>query len=189
MKLILASQSPRRRELLSRITSDFTVEPSNGEEIIPEGSSPAKAVQCLAECKAREVSLRHPDALVIGSDTIVTIDGQILGKPHSKEHCISMLQQLSGRVHQVYTGVALSINGKTETFFDVTDVEFYSLSQEDIDWYVSLDEPWDKAGGYGIQGQGSLLVKGIRGDYFTVMGLPVAMLARKLKPYFSFNEK
>ncbi len=188
MKLILASQSPRRMELLRHITTDFVTEPSYAEESIPDGFTPAQAVQFLAQAKAHEVAQRHPDALVIGSDTVVSIDGKILGKPRDKEHCIAMLHQLSGRVHEVYTGVSMQYHNEAETFYDVTQVEFYPLSEEDILWYAGLSEPYDKAGGYGIQGRGCLLVRRIIGDYYNVMGFPVAMVARRLRPHFSFTE-
>ena len=101
---------------------------------------------------------------------------------------IKLLRSLQGRAHQVYTGVALALEGKTECFYDVTEVEFYPLSEEEIQWYASLEEPYDKAGGYGIQGKGSLLVKGIHGDYFNVMGFPVALCARKIRKYFDFTK-
>ncbi|MBQ8598959.1 MAG: septum formation protein Maf [Oscillospiraceae bacterium] len=188
MNLILASKSPRRIELLKQIHPDFTVEPAKGEEIVPAGATPAETVMALAKAKAEEVAVRHPNDLVVGSDTIVAIDQQILGKPRNHEHCVEMIRQLSGRRHQVYTGVALALNDKTECFYDVTEVEFYPLSEEEIQWYASLEEPYDKAGGYGIQGKGSLLVKGIRGDYFNVMGFPVALAARKMRPYFDFTK-
>lgn len=135
----------------------------------------------LAKGKALEVAARHPEDLVIGADTVVAVDGQILGKPKDHDHCVAMLSQLSGRTHQVYTGVALIHGGDVKVFYDVTDVEFYPLSQEDILWYAGLDEPYDKAGGYGIQGKGGLLVKGICGDYFNVMGFPLAKTAREAR--------
>lgn len=187
MKLILASKSPRRIELLKQIHEDFLIEPAVGEEIVPEGAAPAETVMALAKAKAEEVAAKHPHDLVIGSDTVVAIDGQILGKPRDHAHCVEMIRRLSGRRHQVYTGVALALNGQCELFYDMTEVEFYPLSEEEIQWYASLEEPYDKAGSYGIQGKGSLLVKGIHGDYFNVVGFPVAMAARKLRKYFDFT--
>ena len=186
MKLILASQSPRRVELLKQIYPDFLIKPACGPEIIPENAAPWEVVQQLAKGKAEEIAAQYPQDLVIGADTVVAVEQQILGKPKNHEQCVEMLRLLSGRCHQVYTGVALALCGKTETFYDVTQVEFYPLREEEIQWYASLDEPYDKAGGYGIQGKGSLLVKGIQGDYFNVMGFPVAVAARKLLPYFPF---
>lgn len=188
MKLILASQSPRRVELLKQIYPDFLIKPACGPEIIPENAAPWEVVQQLAKGKAEEIAAQYPQDLVIGADTVVAVEQQILGKPKNHEQCVEMLRLLSGRCHQVYTGVALALDGKTETFYDVTQVEFYPLREEEIQWYASLDEPYDKAGGYGIQGKGSLLVKGIQGDYFNVMGFPVAVAARKLLPYFPFSK-
>ncbi len=188
MKLILASQSPRRVELLKQIYPDFLIKPACGPEIIPENAAPWEVVQQLAKGKAEEIAAQYPQDLVIGADTVVAVEQQILGKPKNHEQCVEMLRLLSGRCHQVYTGVALALDGKTETFYDVTQVEFYPLREEEIQWYASLDEPYDKAGGYGIQGKGSLLVKGIQGDYFNVMGFPVAATARKLLPYFPFSK-
>lgn len=189
MRLILASKSPRRIELLRQIHPDFLVEPAKGEEIVPQDAAPYEAVLALASAKAQEVAATHSDDLVIGSDTVVAIDGQILGKPKSHEHCIEMLRLLSGHRHQVYTGVALAYQGGIDAFYSMTEVEFYPLSEEEIQWYASLEEPYDKAGGYGIQGKGSLLVKGIHGDYFNVMGFPVSLVARKMQPYFDFTHK
>ncbi len=188
MKLILASQSPRRVELLKQIYPDFLIKPACGPEIIPENAAPWEVVQQLAKGKAEEIAAQYPQDLVIGADTVVAVEQQILGKPKNHEQCVEMLRLLSGRCHQVYTGVALALGGKTETFYDVTQVEFYPLREEEIQWYASLDEPYDKAGGYGIQGKGSLLIKGIQGDYFNVMGFPVAIAARKLLPYFPFSK-
>ena len=188
MKLILASQSPRRVELLKQIYPDFLIKPACGPEIIPENAAPWEVVQQLAKGKAEEIAAQYPQDLVIGADTVVAVEQQILGKPKNHEQCVEMLRLLSGRCHQVYTGVALALDGKTETFYDVTQVEFYPLREEEIQWYASLDEPYDKAGGYGIQGKGSLLIKGIQGDYFNVMGFPVAATARKLLPYFPFSK-
>lgn len=187
MKLILASKSPRRIALLKQIHEDFLVEPAVGDEIVPEGATPADTVMALAKAKAEEIAAHHPDDLVIGSDTVVAVDGQILGKPRNHAHCVEMIRRLSGCRHQVYTGVALAVHGQYELFHDMTEVEFYPLSEEEIQWYASLEEPYDKAGSYGIQGKGSLLVKCIHGDYFNVVGFPVAMTARKLRKYFDFT--
>ena len=183
MKLVLASQSPRRRELLSMIQKDFVVQSSSADETIPAGLQPHEAVMLLAQKKAEQVAESFPDGVVIGSDTVVVLDGQIMGKPKNHEDCVRMISSLSGREHQVYTGVAIVFQGKTETFHEFTDVKFYELTEEEINWYASLEEPYDKAGAYGIQGYGSLLVEGIRGDYYNVVGLPVASLNRHLKKY------
>ncbi len=180
MELILASGSPRRRELLSVITADFSVVVSDAEETIGPGTPPHRAVEELALQKALAVFEAHGDCAVIGSDTVVALDGRILGKPGSREEAAEMLGTLSGREHTVFTGVAVLAPGVRRVFHCATQVEFYPLSGEEIAWYVSTGEPMDKAGAYGIQGQGSLLVKGIRGDYFNVMGFPVAEVWRHL---------
>ena len=186
MKFILASQSPRRKELLSRVVSDFDVRVSHVEEVVPAGLQPQEVVMHLAKIKAeavaRELRLEQPAQrfAVIGADTVVVLDHQIMGKPKDRADCVRMLSALSGREHAVYTGAAVVVDGRTESFYERTAVRFLPLSDEEINWYASLDEPYDKAGAYGIQGYGSLLVEGICGDYFNVMGLPVASLRRRL---------
>lgn len=180
---ILASQSPRRRELLSLICSNFKVIPSLKEEVIQQGLLPYQAVIHLAKQKAEDVFKSNPECLVIGADTVVAIDNCILGKPKDNSDCQRMLRMLSGKVHQVYTGVALVTEDKCNTFYATTDVEFLPLSKDDILWYSSTTEPYDKAGAYGIQGQGSLLIKGICGDHYNVMGLPVSALYQELKVF------
>lgn len=185
MQLILASKSPRRRELLSRITTDFQVVESRADEFLPDGIGPEDAVCLLSMRKAESVlhALPEQDVCVIGSDTVVTIDGEILGKPHSFEQCCSMLHRLSGREHTVCTGLALLTHHQQRICHTATSVRFYPLSEEEISWYASTEEPYDKAGAYGIQGLGSLLVQEIHGDYFSVMGLPVARLWRELREF------
>lgn len=192
--LILASASPRRRELLERLHLPFLCEPASDPELIPEGLSAERVPEYLAEHKAAEILQKHLAArdtasqlTVIGSDTIVLCDGRILGKPKDQEDAARMLHLLSGRTHEVLTGVCLlSSDGSSAPirkcrFTSRTEVTFYPLSDEEIDAYIGTGEPMDKAGAYGIQGDGALLVKGIRGDYYTVMGFPIAEIARKLK--------
>lgn len=189
MNLVLASQSPRRRELLSVIQKDFTVRSSDVEEIIPDGLTAEETVVYLAKLKAEEVAQQlkkerdSQENIVVGADTVVVLDGEIMGKPKDYDDCVRMISRLSGRQHEVYTGVAIVVNGQTESFYQRTAVRFLDLTKEEIEWYASLQEPYDKAGAYGIQGFGSLLVEGIDGDYFNVMGLPVAALNRRLKKY------
>ncbi len=180
--LILASGSPRRMELMEKLHIPFKVEVSGNEEIIPEGIEPEKLPEYLAIEKAKDVFKKHEGegAVVIGSDTIVLCNGKILGKPHSREEAIEMLKGLSGRTHEVVTGVGIISDAGSHSFTDTCEVEFYPLKDEEIERYVDSGEPMDKAGAYGIQGDGALLVKGIRGDYYTVMGLPVARLYRVL---------
>ncbi len=175
--MILASQSPRRRELLSLITKDFRVIPAKGEEILPEGISPEQAVILLSRQKAEEIYAQHKGETIIAADTVVAIDGQILGKPTSPENAAEMLRTLSGREHSVFTGVCVIDEcGALHSFADETKVEFHQLSEELIADYVASGEPMDKAGAYGIQGRGALLVRRIEGCYYNVMGLPVGRI-------------
>lgn len=178
--LILASGSPRRRELLSLITDEFEVLVSGCDEFVPEGTPAEKVPAILAEQKALAVAKLRPEDTVIGSDTVVVLNNEIFGKPKDKAHAHAMLKALSGKRHFVYTGVAVAEKGSVRSFVQKTEVEFYELSDETIEKYIATGEPMDKAGAYGIQGKGSVLVKGIIGDYFNVMGLPVAETARFL---------
>lgn len=177
---VLASGSPRRKELLSLIIPEFEILVSGCEEFVPSGTPTEKVPAILAEQKALSVAALRPEATVIGSDTVVVLDGEIFGKPKDKSHAHSMLKALSGKKHFVYTGVAVAEKGSVRSFVQKTEVEFYELSDETIEKYIETLEPMDKAGAYGIQGKGSVLVKGIVGDYFNVMGLPVAETARFL---------
>ena len=181
---ILASQSPRRKELLGLILPAFSVQVSDADETLAPDTPPEEAVRQLALRKAEAVlSLqRDPgEVVVIGSDTVVAIDGKILGKPRDREECLEMLRTLSGREHVVHTGVALLRGGERRVFAETARVEFWPLTQAEMAWYAATPEPYDKAGGYGVQGHGAVLVKAIRGDYFTVMGLPVSRLWRELR--------
>lgn len=244
MKIVLASGSPRRRELLAGLGLDYRVVVSGVEECVTE-TEPAKVVEQLSAQKAcdvlqklrpeasgesaaagaeetseehsgvqadasrkaqgaemfgiqketrrtgqnyscsREESCSEEEILVIGADTLVSVDGQILGKPADAKNAAEMLRRLSGRRHQVYTGVTLyhHSRGRTRrhTFHECTQVQFYPMTEEEISWYISTGEPMDKAGGYGIQGLGSRFVKAIEGDYSNVVGLPVARLYQELK--------
>ncbi|MBR3952152.1 MAG: septum formation inhibitor Maf [Oscillospiraceae bacterium] len=177
---ILASGSPRRKELLSLIIDEYEVLVSGCEEFVPEGTPAEKVPAILAEQKALAVAKLRPDDIVIGSDTVVVLNDEIFGKPKDKSHAHAMLKALSGKKHFVFTGVAVAEKGKVRSFVQKTEVEFYELSDETIEKYIATGEPMDKAGAYGIQGKGSVLVKGIVGDYFNVMGLPVAETARFL---------
>ena len=182
MAVILASQSPRRRELLGRMgIDDFLVRPAQGEEVFEPDLSPAELVEHLSRQKAAEVAAgASPEDLVIAADTVVSIDGRVLGKPHSQEEAFSMLSTLSGREHTVYTGVTVCQGGVSITEHEATDVRFRPLTPEEIRSYIATGEPMDKVGAYGIQEYGSLLVEGIQGDYFNVVGLPICRLGRIL---------
>lgn len=191
-RIVLASASPRRRELLSQIGVEFEVKPADGEERIIS-TEPSKVVEELSgqkamfTAKALEKENGHvPEGcIVLGADTIVSYEGRILGKPSDKEDAIQMLSMLQGNTHQVYTGVTVlkekQGSWKFHTFFECTDVIFYPVTREEIVEYVNSGDPMDKAGSYGIQGAWGAYVKGIRGDYNNVVGLPVARLIYETK--------
>ena len=182
--IILASTSPRRKELLSMAGIEYTCIPSDAEEIIPDDLPADKVPEHLSFIKADAVFRSHPEDTVIGADTIVYVDGEILGKPKDKDDAFFMLKKLSGRTHTVFTGVTVISPAGRKSFTSSTEVEFYNLSDDEIQRYIETGEPMDKAGAYGIQGYGSILVKRICGDYFTVMGLPVAEVARAIAKVF-----
>lgn len=183
MKTILASASPRRKELLSLAGIEYEVVVSECEEILPEKILPHEAVMLLAKQKAEDVFSRNSDCMVIAADTVVALEDKILGKPKDAEDAFNMLSALSGRQHTVYTGVCIMTKAKTDCFFVGTDVEFYSLTEKEIREYIATKEPMDKAGAYGIQGKGFVLVKGIHGDYFNVVGLPLAETVRHIASF------
>ena len=211
VRLVLASASPRRRELLSQIGLEFTVMPSTKEEnaktteagaLVQElsrqkavdiweqlsgdqGQNPDADQEQISE-ETQEPNLngkRQPELLVIGANTVVCCEGKILGKPHSREAAAEMLTALQGRSHEVYTGVTLYSQSETVTFFECTQVEFYPMTEVEISEYIDSKEPMDKAGAYGIQGLGARFVKDIRGDYNNVVGLPVGRLYQELKSH------
>lgn len=180
MDIILASSSPRRKELLKLIFNEFTIRPSDIAEDIPSEIYIDQAAEYLASKKANSV-IKKSDELVIGCDTIVVAENHILGKPSNRDECRKMLRQLSGRMHNVYTGVSINLNGNEICFTEKTEVKFFDISDKEIEKYIDTGEPFDKAGGYGIQGRGALFVKSISGDFFNVVGLPVARLNYELK--------
>lgn len=181
MAIILASASPRRRELLKFITEDFTVRVSDAEEVTDPALSAEETVKSLAVIKGEAVAEGFPEDTVISADTIVVLDGEILGKPKDEEDAFRMLSSLSGRTHEVFTGVCVLHSGRRLVFAERTEVSFFPLSEDEIRAYIATGEPTDKAGAYGIQGKGCTLVKAISGDYNNVVGLPVAGLNRLLK--------
>ncbi len=179
--IILASQSPRRKELLEMLGVDFRVIPSKKEEPKPaEFQNAISYVINCADVKASDVMKKQPDALVIGSDTIVVCDGEILLKPENKEQAMDYLRKLSGRSHEVITAVSVKLGNSEISFHEQTEVTFFDLPENWIEAYTNTDDPYDKAGAYGIQTLSGLFVKKIDGDYNTVVGLPVARLAQKL---------
>ena len=183
MKVILASASPRRRELLEGLgIKNLSVMPSRYESPPPEGASPEQAVKYIAMGKAMDIakSVNDPSALIIAADTLVYLDGVPMGKPKNREDAKKHLSALSGREHIVASGVAIIYKDKSAAAGELTHVRFAPMSEREIDWYISTGEPMDKAGSYGIQGLGSIFIEGIRGDYFNVMGLPVHRLSTEL---------
>lgn len=179
--IILASASPRRRELLSLAGIDFTVQTSNAKEETAPGLTPDETVKQLAKIKAYAVAEKNPNKVVIGADTVVAAEGKILGKPKTREEAYDMLKSLSGKTHYVYTGVCILKDNAKTVFAEETEVTFYELSDDEIYAYIDTGDCFDKAGAYGIQSGGCTLVKKISGDYFNVVGLPVARLVRELR--------
>ena len=187
-RLILASSSPRRRELLRNAGFGFEVVPSSVDETGAEQDSPAAFAERLARRKADEVASRfaaQDGVVVLGADTVVVVDGAVLGKPGSAEEAVAMLGRLSGREHEVITGVALAAPGtaRRAVAHEVTRVFFRPLTRQEIEAYVASGEPMDKAGAYGVQGQASRFVTRVEGCYFNVMGLPVALVDRLLREW------
>lgn len=182
MSIILASASPRRRELLENVgVKDMKIIPAHGEERVPEGAAPDEAVKAISRAKAAEVAEQcRPGDVIIAADTVVCIDGEILGKPRDAAEAKSMLRRLSGREHEVFTGVTVICSGRELVCAERTAVRFRPLSPGEIDAYVATGEPMDKAGAYGAQGLACLFVEGITGDFFNVMGLPMCRLGRML---------
>lgn len=182
MRIILASQSPRRRALLKGMGLEFTVSAPEVDESAYEGLHVRELVKILSLIKAEAVAA-GPEDIVIAADTVVVEDGVILGKPKNEAQAVEMLTALSGRQHEVFTGVTVKQNGRSVTEMETTMVAFRTLTPEEIRRYVRTGEPMDKAGAYGIQGYGAMLVEGIRGDYPNVVGLPVQRLYRMLRGF------
>lgn len=189
MRLILASASPRRAELLRRVGLNPEIRPTDADETLAEPLSPEQTVLTLScrKAQAAYASLSDPDALILAADTMVACGNTLLGKPRDEYDARAMLSELSGKTHQVYTGMTVLYGGKQVSRAVCTHVTFRVLSPEDIGSYVATGEPLDKAGAYGIQGMGSLLVKEIRGDYDNVVGLPVSELFALLKEAFGLT--
>ncbi len=183
MKVILASASPRRQELLKIIFSEFEIIPADVDETLSPDISPETAAEYLSRKKAEYIAEKYPDYLIIGSDTTVVTEKEILGKPENKTDAYNMLKKLSGKTHKVITGVCICGGGKTRSFSEITEVEFYNLGEEELENYLSSNEWTDKAGAYGIQGKAGLFVKKINGDYNNVVGLPVSRLNREVKEF------
>lgn len=183
MQLILASGSPRRAEILTQGGFTFEKRVSEADETLPQGITPAAAVEYLAKQKGRAVP-RNAGEIVLSADTVVALDGRILGKPADRADAVQMLRMLSGRTHSVFTGVCLADGEREILFHEKTDVTFFSLTDAEIQNYIDSGESMDKAGAYGIQGRGALFVEKIHGDYLNVVGLPLAKTAKQLKEVF-----
>ncbi len=179
--LILASNSARRKELMEMIGVPFTVCPAAHEEPVDPDTLLELSIEKISLAKAKEVAEKYPEALVLGSDTVVSIGGNVLGKPKDREDCVRMLKKLSGRTHTVITGYAFVSKEETFVSHEKTEVTFARLSDEEIEHYADTNEPYDKAGAYAIQGKSGVFVKGIKGDVYTVIGLPVRRVYEYLR--------
>lgn len=178
--IILASASPRRKEILGLADLKFDVMPSDAQEITTK-TAPNEVVMELASIKAKDIYKKsEKQSMIVGADTVVAYQGQILGKPTDEADAKRMLTMLSGQTHEVYTGVCIIEDGKTKTFYEETKVTFYEISDEQIDHYIKTGEPMDKAGSYGIQGKAAVFIKGIEGDYYNVVGFPIARFLQEI---------
>lgn len=189
MEIILASASPRRKEILQNTKLKFEIQKSNIQEVVLENESPINMVVRLAYEKAFDVAQNNREKLVIGADTIVVLDDEVLGKPKDKNEAYQMIKKLSNKTHKVITGISL-INlkqGVVVNDYVVSLVTFKNLSEDSIKDYINTNESLDKAGAYGIQGYGALLVDNIQGDYFNIVGLPISKLSDLLKDHFDIN--
>jgi len=184
-KYILASASPRRKQLLEWAEIDFEIIVEHTHESYPFGLLPEEVAVYIALQKAKAVSAtRDSNKTIIGADTIVVLNNEIIGKPKNREDAISILQKLSGKIHQVITGVAILAKAKEQCFSDITEVEFHSLSQQDIEFYIDKYKPYDKAGAYAIQEWiGVVGIQSVQGDFYNVMGLPVSRVVRELQAF------
>lgn len=180
-RIVLASQSPRRADLLRMLGLTFETMPADIDETYRTGEQPAPHAERLAREKVEAIAARERDAIIIGSDTVVVVDGDVLGKPGSPQEAVAMLMRLQGRDHEVATGIAVTAHGTLRSDVERVRVTFRSFSEEVADAYVATGEPMDKAGSYGIQGYGSTLVERIEGDYFAVMGLPIRRMIELLE--------
>lgn len=184
-KIILASASPRRRQLLKQIELDFEVAVSNVEEILDKKSTPRKQVEILSFQKAQAVAKKHKNAIVIGADSMIEVSGKIIGKPKDKKHATSILKELSGKMHKAMTGFTIidTATGKVATKSVVTKIWFRKLDDGEIESYIEKEKPYDLAGAYGIGRLGAVLAEKVEGDFYNVVGLPVCELTKELKKF------
>ncbi|WP_249870090.1 Maf family protein [Oceanobacillus saliphilus] len=187
-KLILASSSPRRQELLLQVQIPFTIRKPEIDESQISATDPVEKVKQLALLKGRKVPLTHENEVILSADTVVSCNNIIFEKPTSKEDAYHMISHLSGTVHEVFTGVLIRSLHDETVFVERTKVEFWPLTEEEIDWYLSTNDPYDKAGAYGIQSLGATLVKQITGDYYNVVGLPISRVVRELRRFSVYPE-
>ena len=185
MEIILASNSPRRKELLELANIKFDIITKDTDEVLDNKLSVTKQIEQIAYKKASAVATNYPDKIVIGADTVVVVDNTILGKPKDEQDAKRMIKLLSGKTHQVITAVSIIYNNNPFMFHEITDVTFYEMTDEEINNYIKLSSIYDKAGAYAIQGEAALYIKAINGDYYNVMGLPIARLVKYLKERFS----
>ena len=183
--IILASSSPRRKEILEKTGLPFIIDPSNSDEDMTQNLEPKDLAKALSLAKAKDVAKRHKNAIVIGADSIITLNGKVLGKPHTEEREIEMLTELSGSIHSAITGYTIidTDSGKIVSDAVETKIYFRKLTQDEIKNYVATGKPLDKAGAYAIQGKGALFVEKIEGDYYNIMGLPLSAVVEKLKEF------
>src|SRR3989344_6268006 len=183
--IILASSSPRRKEILEKTGLPFIIDPSNSDEDMTQNLEPKDLAKALSLAKAKDVAKRHKNAIVIGADSIITLNGKVLGKPHTEERAIEMLTELSGSIHSAITGYTIidTDSGKIVSDAVETKIYFRKLTQDEIKNYVATGKPLDKAGAYAIQGKGALFVEKIEGDYYNIMGLPLSAVVEKLKEF------
>ncbi|KGP73883.1 Maf family protein [Pontibacillus yanchengensis] len=185
-QLILASSSPRRRDLLEQVNISYETRKQHVDESKMTCRSPRAYVQALAELKARSVPFSVDNEVIISADTVVSFEEQVLGKPKSRKEAFDMLSMLSGNIHKVYTGVTIRSAEQETSFVEKTTVEFWPLTKDEINEYLDSEEPYDKAGAYGIQSSGAIFVKEIKGDYYNVVGLPLSRVVRSLRSYGIF---
>lgn len=190
MRIILASRSPRRKEIFELLGLKFDIETADADER-SDIKDPALLVETLASRKGEALihkrlseGMDNDGILFVACDTLVSVDGEILGKPRDREHARQMLEQLSGKVHSVYSGIYLCINGRSVVRHAATEVEFAEMSASEIERYLDSGEPYDKAGAYAVQGKAAIHIKGLKGDYFNVVGLPVNLVYETLKEEF-----
>lgn len=184
-QIILASGSPRRKELMKHLNLTYQIDIPQSEEVIDNSLPLKKRIEKLAYDKAHEIYLKNKDAIVIGADTVLEFEGDVLGKPHTKENAFKMLKRLQNKTHSVLTSVCIMSKDKTITFTSTSEVTFHPMSDDEITYYVDTLEPLDKAGAYTIQDKGAIYIKSIKGDFYAVMGLPISKVYQVLKNEFN----